>query len=113
MPRRKASNKPTSPDKMKAGNIKSGNNKSDRCIARTIAKQTAQRANKHQHQQQALSREETLKAVVSALQLEIDDPEAHRFITLFQLEAEELSEAGLSFELLTALTRRHPLLFQL
>jgi hypothetical protein len=106
MPRRKASNKPASPEK-----IKSGNNKSDRCIARNIAKQSAQRANKHQ--QQTLSREEALKAVVTALQLEIDNPEAIRLMTLFQLETEELSEAGLSFELLTALTRRHPLLFQL
>ena len=107
MPRRKASHNPPSPEKTKSRKIKS-----DRSIARTIAKQTAQRVHKHQNRQ-TLSREETLKAVVCALQHEIDDTEAHRLITLFQLEAEELSEAGLSFELLSALTRLHPLLFQL
>jgi DNA-directed RNA polymerase specialized sigma subunit len=59
---------------------------------------------------QQLSREEAIRQVRGLLDDTALHPEALRLIDLFQIGAEELSEAGISYEMLKAL-EQHALLF--
>jgi hypothetical protein len=59
---------------------------------------------------QQLSREQAIHRVRGLLADSAMNPEALRLIDLFQIAAEELSEAGVSYEMLKAL-EQHAILF--
>lgn len=65
-------------------------------------------------QHQALSRSHAIRQVKKSLtKKDHISPDALRLILLFHIGVEELTESGVPYEMVRALEKRHPLLFNM
>jgi len=62
---------------------------------------------------QAISRAKALKSLCHAVQAHTDWDRVLRYLAMFQFHPEELTEAGLSYEVVRAIEARFPLLMDM